>query len=455
MKKLERFVHFVFLVAFMIAPSIAKAEIPGDVYLKGTQNGWASDQKYKFQPTSDPDVVYLHIDQLDGEFKIADDDWSVINYGGSGYLGETMEVTTGTYRAVYRAKNFNSSGLKNVTFIFDFHHQYAPSLIVVPTESFKQSDYEFPVDVIEEYDVEEEPGMERSGIYLMSEMSDSRWQAKPHFEFHHKPGSDIHTLKVPTLYHGFKFASSDYKDVDLGHVGEGGWLRIDELGTYHLQKGGDAFYTPPMIDVVFTLDLTDKADPKFTIAKDPEPDTSWKEGMHLTYAEEFNGNSLNTDRWVPYEGNADWQGALNIFTGREKNVEVKDGALNLIARREEYNGMHITSGGVRSYGGMVYRYGRLDIRMKQPPTNNGLCVALWILGYHYSWPSCGEIDILEQGHGIDIEQGNTPYLSIEGTFGGPFSELLLRVTDGGQASLIQCRTTIIISIHYSGIRIGY
>lgn len=146
-----------------------------------------------------------------------------------------------------------------------------------------------------------------------------------------------------------------------------------------------------------------------------------EEGFVLAYADEFNGDKLNSERWLPYDGPADWDGSLSVFTGREANVEVKDGSLNLITRREDYEGMHITSGGVRSYGRMVYRYGRLDIRMLQPPTNNGLCTALWLVGYHYSWPSSGEIDIIEQGHGDDIEQGNTPYVFFVDLFGGPQS----------------------------------
>ncbi|MCL1909639.1 MAG: hypothetical protein FWG05_01750, partial [Kiritimatiellaeota bacterium] len=52
----------------------------------------------------------------------------------------------------------------------------------------------------------------------------------------------------------------------------------------------------------------------------------------LKWIDDFNGNSLNTNNWVYETKNLNkWQ----IFVKRPQNVEVKDGNLHLIVRKED------------------------------------------------------------------------------------------------------------------------
>lgn len=510
------------VVAVMWLPFTSNGAVDCNVYVRGDINGWGVSENYKFKPTSDEDILYLTLPRMSGEFKIADENWDKMDFGGAPFVTDRlMTVGLGVYNCVRKGLNFSAESMTDVALVLDCHSIYSPLLTVMPVSEFRVADYACPEmseyylrgelhgynwKCVPEYRFEKtaelevyrlsidelygnfrigdeeqttdfgaarvtlgewtplkangadiscghldgalleldmsdktsprlritgsvhEDDMEPSGIYLMSNMSDSEFKANPRYEFRHRAGSAVHTLKVSTLYDGFKLGSPDYGTVDLGNVSPGGgWMKIDGCGSYPLKSSGDCFYTNPMIDVEFTLNLTDASSPWLTIAKDNKADTRWREGFTLRFAEEFNGTGLDENRWTPYDGDASWWGALHTFTPRDENVRVADGALYLTARRENYGGRSFTSGGVISFQKFAYRYGRLDIRMKQPRTNNGLCVALWLVGYHYRWPSSGEIDIIEHGHANDIIAGDTPVHFFAGTPAGPFDKAEARV----------------------------
>ena len=50
-----------------------------------------------------------------------------------------------------------------------------------------------------------------------------------------------------------------------------------------------------------------------------------------------------------------------------------------------------------------FKYGKLETRIMIPKTANGLWPAFWLLGNTGTWPSCGEIDVLEMGHADGIK----------------------------------------------------
>lgn len=52
-----------------------------------------------------------------------------------------------------------------------------------------------------------------------------------------------------------------------------------------------------------------------------------------------------------------------------------------------------------------FKYGKLEASIMIPKTANGLWPAFWLLGNSGTWPSCGEIDILEMGHADGIKNG--------------------------------------------------
>ena len=79
-------------------------------------------------------------------------------------------------------------------------------------------------------------------------------------------------------------------------------------------------------------------------------------------------------------------------------VTVANGKLTITV--EEDNGNY-TSGKIQTKGLMDWTYGRFEIRAKLPNFGQGLWPAIWLLAdackyINYTWPKCGEIDIMER-----------------------------------------------------------
>jgi len=97
----------------------------------------------------------------------------------------------------------------------------------------------------------------------------------------------------------------------------------------------------------------------------------------------------------------------------DRNVSIEriasgESCLVLTAKRENYKGRPATSGRVNSANKLTVKYGKIDVRVKLPSTDNGLWPAFWMMGDDIStvgWPKCGEIDIIEVGHADGIAQG--------------------------------------------------
>ena len=121
-------------------------------------------------------------------------------------------------------------------------------------------------------------------------------------------------------------------------------------------------------------------------------------GRTLLWADEFDGDGVDRDRWT-FEigtGNNGW-GNNELQYYREENTVVSDGALVIQALREDFGGREYTSSRMVTMDKQEFRYGRIDIRAALPE-GQGLWPALWMLGANFDevgWPSCGEIDIME------------------------------------------------------------
>jgi beta-glucanase (GH16 family) len=115
----------------------------------------------------------------------------------------------------------------------------------------------------------------------------------------------------------------------------------------------------------------------------------------VVWADEFDGNTLDPSKWT-YEVKDTWyNNELQATTNRVDNLTVTGGNLNIIARREAYNGKQYTSARIVTSGKHDFEYGRYDVRA-QMPTGKGLWPAAWMLGSCSApWPACGEIDIAE------------------------------------------------------------
>ncbi|SFR71157.1 Beta-glucanase, GH16 family [Mitsuaria sp. PDC51] len=131
----------------------------------------------------------------------------------------------------------------------------------------------------------------------------------------------------------------------------------------------------------------------------------------LLWSEEFNGASLNTSVWTPYDGNGCQinlcgYGNAELEYYSPNNLSIADvpfeagtRALAIRALRQTIGSNEFTSGKVDSYGKVQVQYGMIEIRMATPQVTTGLWPAAWLLGTSPQvWPRKGEIDIAELGH---------------------------------------------------------
>jgi len=131
----------------------------------------------------------------------------------------------------------------------------------------------------------------------------------------------------------------------------------------------------------------------------------------LLWSEEFNGTALDTQVWTPYNGDGCQIGLCGYGNAELEsyspnnlaivNVPFEPGtrALAIQARREVAGNSQFTSGKIDSYNKVQVQYGMIEVRMAAPNVQTGLWPAAWLLGTTaQSWPTKGEIDMMEQGH---------------------------------------------------------
>ena len=136
----------------------------------------------------------------------------------------------------------------------------------------------------------------------------------------------------------------------------------------------------------------------------------------LIWSDEFNGNgAINTEKWFNQTklppGGSWWGGLINHYTNRLDNSFLKNGHLNLVAKKEVFK----DQGEIKKYTSarlnskFAFTYGRVEIKAKLPE-GTGTWPAIWMLNKNIDedgaywdnqgfgtvkWPTCGEIDILE------------------------------------------------------------
>ncbi len=126
------------------------------------------------------------------------------------------------------------------------------------------------------------------------------------------------------------------------------------------------------------------------------PATEPADSMYLVWADEFNGEVLDTQFWT-YDVGLEAQD-IQYFTGRPENILLKDGYLYLTARKENYLDWEYTSAIIRTFEKISWTYGRLEARIKLPTAPYLLGSAFWLAyedGKYGWWPTSGEFDIFE------------------------------------------------------------
>ena len=148
----------------------------------------------------------------------------------------------------------------------------------------------------------------------------------------------------------------------------------------------------------------------------------------LVWSDEFNGPAgatVDSTKWVFETGNGSngWGNhELEYYTNSTKNAAT-DGAGNLVitAVKETlapkfrcwYGQCQYTSARLKTQGKFEQAYGRFEARIKVP-RGQGMWPAFWMLGNNIQragWPTCGEIDIMEN-------IGREPSI-VHGTIHGP------------------------------------
>ena len=158
-------------------------------------------------------------------------------------------------------------------------------------------------------------------------------------------------------------------------------------------------------------------------------------GWTLVWSDEFNlpdGSSPDASKWnLVTGGNGFGNAELESYTNRPQNAEIQNGNLVITALKESYTGSDMvphnyTSARLNSSNKFAQAYGRFEARIKIP-YGQGMWPAFWLLGSDLSskaWPTCGEIDIMENiGREPSIVHGTIhgPGHSGDKGIGSPFS----------------------------------
>lgn len=125
----------------------------------------------------------------------------------------------------------------------------------------------------------------------------------------------------------------------------------------------------------------------------PDPDSDAPEGYVKIWADEFEGDTLNEAYWN-VETIIGANQELQYYADRTENLRVKDGCLEIEARKESMGGREYTSARINTKGKIQVKYGYVEARMWLP-AGRGTWPAFWMLGTASVWPTCGEIDIME------------------------------------------------------------
>ena len=133
------------------------------------------------------------------------------------------------------------------------------------------------------------------------------------------------------------------------------------------------------------------------------------EGYSYVWGDEFNAQTLNSDKWVNAIGKND----ETMTSSNETNLTLEDGSLNLRVygeKKKDGTTLYHVAEGLRTHSTMNFQYGYLEMRVKTP-IQGGIGPAFWLtslcgpetsttynsLTWNYDFKDyCTEVDILEQ-----------------------------------------------------------
>jgi beta-glucanase (GH16 family) len=203
-------------------------------------------------------------------------------------------------------------------------------------------------------------------------------------------------------------------------------MEFKEIFAININNTGNLQINTDKVDVT----IIDDDDETYVIDRDEEgfiTPATYPE-MTLTWSDEFDGPSINTDDWTFELGDGcpnvcGWgNNELEDYTDNEENARIVDRKLIITAREGALPGEY-TSARMITKDKQEFQYGRIDVRAKLPE-GQGIWPAIWMLGANIDnvgWPSCGEIDIMELvGHHPQTSHGTAHYNDGGHTFIGGF-----------------------------------
>lgn len=142
----------------------------------------------------------------------------------------------------------------------------------------------------------------------------------------------------------------------------------------------------------------------------------------LVWNDEFNYTGKpDSTKWGYNLGAGGWGNEEHeYYTNRIENAVVKNGRLQIIAKKENYERSEYTSARLLTKNKFTFTYGKVVTRAKLP-FGKGTWPAIWMLGANddsAGWPECGEIDIMEHaGNRLDTIYGTLHYPEHSGANG--------------------------------------
>ncbi|MEN9322972.1 MAG: hypothetical protein RL699_752 [Bacteroidota bacterium] len=117
------------------------------------------------------------------------------------------------------------------------------------------------------------------------------------------------------------------------------------------------------------------------------------------WADEFNTDGApDPTKWSYDLGAGGWgNNEAQYYTNNAANSIVSNGTLKITAKAQSVGTSNYTSARLKSENKFEFTYGKVECRAKLP-VGVGTWPAIWMLGQNYAtntWPSCGEIDIME------------------------------------------------------------
>ena len=134
----------------------------------------------------------------------------------------------------------------------------------------------------------------------------------------------------------------------------------------------------------------------------------------MVWNDEFDSPDIDRTKWNHVvAGGGFGNNESQYYTDLPENSFIQDSCLVIQALKRAYKGQHYTSAKLFTQGKGDWTYGRFEIRAKLP-FGQGLWPAIWMMPTDYekygSWPSCGEIDIVEMvGHQPEMLYGTLHY----------------------------------------------